>query len=68
MNLKETILAVMARVDLKAAVQAAGLDEADRRSVQSMREALSRSRRVKPVWLLNAMPEAKVKELRFASY
>lgn len=49
MNLKKTILAVMAREDLKAAVQAAGLDEADRRSIQSMRKALSMSRRVKPI-------------------
>ena len=63
MNLKKTILAVMARDDLKAAVQAAGLDEADRRSVQSMREALSMSRRVKPVHLLDAMPEAQVKQV-----
>ena len=38
MNLKQTILAVMARDDLKAAVQAADLDQVDRCSVQSMRE------------------------------
>ena len=63
MNLKKTILAVMARDDLKAAVQAADLDEADRRSVQSMRKALSKSRRVKPAQLLNAMLEAQVKQV-----
>ena len=39
MNLKKTILAAMVRDDLKAAVQAAGLDGADRRSARRCRNA-----------------------------
>ena len=61
MSLKKTILAVMVRDDLKAAVNAVGLDDVDRRSVQSMRDALARSRRAKPDLLLRAMTEGQVK-------
>ncbi len=63
MNLKQTILAVMGRDDLKAAIHVAGLDEVDRRRVRSMREALSGSRGVKPAQLLDAMSEAQVKDV-----
>ena len=61
MSLKKTVLAVMSRDDLKAAVEAASLEQADRRSVQSMRDALARSRRVRPDALLAAMTEGQVK-------
>ena len=61
MSLKKTILDVMRRDDLKAAVDAAGLEQVDRRSVQSMRDALARSRRVQPEMLLTAMAEGRVK-------
>ena len=63
MNLKQTILAVMGRDNLKAAVHTVGLDHVDRRSVQSMREALSGSRSVRPAQLLAAMSEAQVKDV-----
>ena len=61
MSLKKTILAVMSPDDLKAAVEAASLEQVDRRSVQSMRDALARSRRVRPDALLAAMTEGQVK-------
>ena len=61
MSLKKTVLDVMRRDDLKAAVDAAGLEGVDRRSVQSMRDALARSRRVQPEMLLTAMVEGQVK-------
>ena len=61
MSLKKTILAVMSRDDLKAAVEAASLEQPDRRSVQSMRDALARSRRVRPDALLAVMTEVQVK-------
>ena len=61
MNLKKTILAVMSRDELKAAVEAASLKQVDRRSVQSMRDALAKSRRLGPDALLAAMTEAQVK-------
>ena len=61
MNLKKAILAVMSRDDLKAAVEAASLEQADRRSVQSMCDALARSRRVRPDELLAAMTEGQVR-------
>ena len=61
MNLKKAILAVMSRNDLKAAVEAASLEQVDRRSVQPMRDALARSRRVRPDALLAVMTEGQVK-------
>ena len=61
MNLKKTVLDLMGRDDLKAAVDAAGLEGLDRRSVQSMRDALARSRRVQPEMLLTEMVEGQVK-------
>lgn len=61
MSLKKTILAIMSRDDLKAIVDAAGLEQVDRRSVQPMRDALSRSRRIRPKMLLNALTEGQVK-------
>ena len=61
MNLKKTILDVMRRDDLKAMVNDAKLEQVDRRSFQSMRDALARSRRVQPEMLLNAMVEGQVK-------
>ena len=61
MSLKKTILAVMSRDDLKAAVDAASLEQVDRRSVQLMRDALARSRRVRPDALLAVMTEVQVK-------
>ena len=61
MNLKKAILAVMSRDDLKAAVEAASLEQVDRRSVQPMRDALARSRRVRPDALLAVMTEGQVK-------
>ena len=61
MNLKKTILAILSRDELKAAVDAAGLEGVDRRSVQSMGDALARSRRVQPEMLLAAMTEGQVK-------
>ena len=61
MNLKKTILAILSRDELKAAVDAAGLEGVDRRSVQSMGDALARSRRVRPETLLAAMTEGQVK-------
>ena len=61
MSLKKTVLDVMRRDDLKAAVDAVGLEGVDRRSVQSMRDALARSRRVQPEMLLTAMVEGQVK-------
>ena len=61
MSLKKTVLAVMSRDELKAAVDAASLNGVDRRSVQSMRGALAKSRRVQPRTLLAAMTEVQVK-------
>ena len=61
MSLKKTVLDVMRRDDLKAVANAAKLEQVDRRSVQSMRDALARSRRVQPEMLLNAMVEGQVK-------
>ena len=61
MSLKKTILDVMRQDDLKAVANAAKLEQVDRRSVQSMRDALARSRRVQPEMLLNAMVEGQVK-------
>ena len=61
MNLKKTILAILSRDELKAAVDAAGLEGVDRRSAQSMGGALARSRRVQPEMLLAAMTEGQVK-------
>ena len=61
MSLKKTVLAVMSRDDLKAAIEAAGLDQVDRRSVQAMRDALAKSRRVQADVLLAAMTEGQVK-------
>ena len=61
MSLKKAILAVMSRDDLKAAVEAASLEQADRRSLQSMRDALARSRRVRPDELLAGITERQVK-------
>ena len=51
----------MSRDDLKAAVEAASLEQVDRRSVQAMRDVLARSRRVRPDALLAAMTEGQVK-------
>ena len=61
MSLKKTVLDLMGRDDLKAAVDAAALEGVDRRSVQSMRDALARSRRVQPEMLLTEMVEGQVK-------
>ena len=43
MSLKKTILAILSRDELKAAVDSAGLEGVDRRSVQSMGDALARA-------------------------
>ena len=61
MRLKKTILDVLRRDALKAAVEAAGLEGVDRRSVHSMRAALAKSRAVQPATLLAAMVEGQVK-------
>ena len=61
MSLKKTILDVLRRDDLKAAVEAAGLEGVDRRSVEPMRAALAESRTVRPETLLAAMAEGQVK-------
>ena len=61
MNLKKIILDILSRDELKAAVDVAGLEGVDRRSVQSMSDALARSRRVQPETLLTAMTEGQVK-------
>ena len=63
MNLKKTVLTIMSRDDLKAAVDAAGLEGVDRRSVQSMRDVLARSHRVQPDMLMTTMTEGQVKEV-----
>ena len=61
MSLKKTILAVMSRDELKAAVDAAGLEGVGRVSKQPMRDALARSRKVQPEMLLTTMTEGQVK-------
>ena len=61
MSLKKTVLAVLGRDELKAAVDAAGLEGVDRRSVEPMRAALAKSRAVRPETLLAAMVEGQVK-------
>ena len=60
MNLKKTILDILSLNEIKAAVDAAGLEGVDRRSVRSMGAALARSRRVQPETLLTAMTKGQV--------
>jgi hypothetical protein len=55
MNLKPAILAVLTRDDLKQIVDDLGFNGIDRRSVDSMRSALSRSRRITPDNLLGLL-------------
>ena len=61
MNLKKTILEILSRDELKAAVDAAGLEGVGRRNKQPMYDALASSRRVQPEMLLTAMTEGQVK-------
>ena len=62
MRLKTVILDLMRRDALKAAIKAAKLgQQVDLRSVESMRAALSKSRRVKPELLLPILVEGQVK-------
>ena len=56
----------MRRDDLKAAVDAAGLEQMERRSVQSMRDALARSRAEKTVF--NYMATYNGFERQFAEF
>ena len=63
MNLKKTILDVMAHGDLKAAAEAADLHDIPRNRNRSepLRQALNRSRRATAELMLTVMPEAQVK-------
>jgi len=62
MKLKKVILSVMGRDTLKKVVHVLQIDGVDRRSVQAMRERLSRARRATPEVLLGFLSEAQVKE------
>lgn len=61
MTLKRQILAQMTRDQLKAAVDALGLTDVDRRSAEAMRAKLSRAHRATPAALLEPLSEAEVK-------
>ncbi|MBI3157015.1 MAG: site-specific DNA-methyltransferase [Burkholderiales bacterium] len=61
MTLKRQILVQMTREQLKAAVDALGLTEVDRRSAEAMRAKLSRAHRATAAALLEPLSEAEVK-------
>ena len=61
MTLKRQILAQMTRDQLKAAVDALGLTDVDKRSVEAMRAKLSRAHRATAAALLEPLSEAEVK-------
>ena len=63
MRLKPAILAVLRRDDLKDIVDDLEIDGVDRRSVEAMRAALGRARRVKAEDLLWHMRKDQIKEV-----
>lgn len=63
MSLKKTILSVLSRDTLKALVDAFEIDAADRRSVDAMRAALSRSRKATPAAILEILSADEVREV-----
>ena len=63
MKLKPTILSVLGRDDLKHIVDDLEIDGVDRRSVEGMRAALSRARRVKAADLLWYMQKGQIKQV-----
>ncbi len=63
MKLKPAVLGVLGRDDLKAFVEMWEIDGVDKRSVEAMRAALSRSRRADVAVLLDAIREDAVKEV-----
>jgi len=63
MSLKKTILSVLSRDTLKALVDAFEIDAADRRSVDAMRAALSKSRKATPAAILENLSADEVREV-----
>jgi len=63
MSLKKTILSVLSRDTLKALVDAFEVDAADRRSVDAMRAALSKSRKATPAAILESLSADEVREV-----
>lgn len=63
MNLKKTILSVLSRDTLKTLVDAFEIDAADRRSVDVMRAALSKSRKATPAAILESLSADEVREV-----
>ena len=63
MKLKPAVLGVLGRDDLKAFVEMWEIDGVDKRSVEAMRAALSRSRRADVAVLLDSIREDAVKEV-----
>ena len=63
MSLKKTILSVLSRDTLKALVDAFEIDAADRRSVDAMRSALSKSRKATPAAILECLSADEVREV-----
>ena len=61
MSLKTTILSLMRRDDLRAAVDAAQVGPVNRNRIEPMRAALAKSRKVKPDLLLPMLVEGQVK-------
>ena len=61
MKLKPAVLGVLGRDDLKAFVEMWEIDGVDKRSVEAMRAALSRSRRADVAVLLDSIREDAVK-------
>jgi len=61
MNLKQAVLAIMGRDQLKAAIDQLDIEGVDRRSVEAMAATLSRSPRATPALLLGYLSEWEVK-------
>jgi hypothetical protein len=62
-RLKPAILSILGRDDLKHIVDDLEIDGVDRRSVEGMRVALGRARRVKPEGLLGYMRKDQIEEV-----
>jgi hypothetical protein len=61
MKLKRAILAELSRDELKDIVEQLELADVDRRSAETMREALARSRRASPKALIEHLGEGQIK-------
>ncbi len=63
MNLKKAIISVLNREGLKQVLENLEIEGIDKRSIDEMRKALSRSRQANPEFLLECLYEYQVKEV-----